>query len=49
MAIKIEKEENEDVNSLEREVEVLERLKDCDQVPKLLWSGEQDEHNVIVI
>lgn len=40
VAIKIEKEENEEVKSLEREVEVLHRLSGCDGTPKLYWSGE---------
>lgn len=37
VAIKIEKEENEEVRSLEREVEVLNRLIDCEGAPKLYW------------
>ncbi len=41
VAIKIEKEENEDVRSLEREVAVLKRLNDSEGVPKYLWSGEE--------
>ncbi|CAD8100822.1 unnamed protein product [Paramecium sonneborni] len=49
VAIKIEKEENEDVRSLEREVQVLERLNGIEGVPKLYWHGEQDEYNVIVM
>ncbi|CAK92946.1 unnamed protein product (macronuclear) [Paramecium tetraurelia] len=49
VAIKIEKEENEDVRSLEREVQVLERLQGTDGVPKLLWHGQQDEYNVIIL
>ncbi|KAM3127812.1 hypothetical protein pb186bvf_020091 [Paramecium bursaria] len=49
VAIKIEKEENEEVRSLEREVEVLNRLIDCDGAPKLYWQGEQDDYNVIII
>ncbi|CAD8092181.1 unnamed protein product [Paramecium primaurelia] len=49
VAIKIEKEENEDVRSLEREVQVLERLQGTDGIPKLLWHGQQDEYNVIIL
>lgn len=49
MAIKIEKEENEEVRSLEREIEILERLNGTDGVPKLFWHGEQEETQVIVI
>ncbi|CAD8185707.1 unnamed protein product [Paramecium pentaurelia] len=49
VAIKIEKEENEDVRSLEREVQVLERLNGIEGVPKLYWHGEQDDFNVIVM
>ncbi|CAK87070.1 unnamed protein product (macronuclear) [Paramecium tetraurelia] len=49
VAIKIEKEENEDVRSLEREVQVLERLNGIEGVPKIYWHGEQDDFNVIVM
>ncbi|CAD8203817.1 unnamed protein product [Paramecium octaurelia] len=49
VAIKIEKEENEDVRSLEREVQVLEKLQGTDGVPKLFWHGQQDEFNVIIL
>ncbi|CAD8170225.1 unnamed protein product [Paramecium pentaurelia] len=49
VAIKIEKEENEDVRSLEREVQVLERLNGIEGVPQLYWHGEQDDYNIIVM
>lgn len=49
MAIKVEKEENEEVKSLEREVAVLNRLKGLDGIPKMYWSGEEKEHNIIVL
>jgi serine/threonine protein kinase len=49
VAIKVEKEENEDVRSLEREVQVLKKLADCDGVPKYLWSGEEQDYNILVI
>lgn len=39
VAIKVEKEENEDVKSLEREVAVLERLTNTEGVPKFYWAG----------
>lgn len=41
VAIKVEKEENEEVKSLEREVAVLNRLVGVDGVPKLFWYGEE--------
>jgi predicted Ser/Thr protein kinase len=41
VAIKVEKEENEEVKSLEREVAVLNRLSGADGVPKIYWSGEE--------
>lgn len=40
VAIKIEKEENEEVKSLEREVQILERLANTEGIPKLYWHGE---------
>ena len=41
VAIKVEKEENEDVKSLEREVSVLTLLRGVDGVPRMFWSGEE--------
>lgn len=49
VAIKVEKEENEDVKSLEREVAVLKKLADTDGVPQLYWAGEEQDYNIIVI
>lgn len=49
VAIKVEKEENEEVKSLEREVEVLNRLQNVDGVPKIFWHGEEQEYNIVVI
>lgn len=40
VAIKIEKEENEEVRSLEREVQILTHLNGTDGVPTLYWHGE---------
>jgi len=39
VAIKLEKEDNEDIRSLDREVQNLNRLVGVPNVPKLLWSG----------
>jgi casein kinase I family protein HRR25 len=39
VAVKLEKEENEDVCTLEREITILARLDGVDGVPKLFWSG----------
>ncbi len=49
VAIKVEKEENEEVKSLEREVVVLKKLADTESVPKLFWSGEEQDYNIIVL
>lgn len=49
VAIKVEKEENEEVKSLDREVEVLNRLKGVEGTPKLFWSGEEQDYNILVI
>ena len=49
VAIKVEKEENEEVKSLEREVAVLSRLKGTDGIPKLHWFGEEQDYNIVVV
>jgi predicted Ser/Thr protein kinase len=49
VAIKVEKEENEEVKSLEREVVVLKRLVGVDGIPKLHWYGEEQDYNIVVI
>ncbi|CAK85305.1 unnamed protein product (macronuclear) [Paramecium tetraurelia] len=49
VAIKIEKEENQEVKSLEREVQVLQRLANTEGVPNLYWHGEQDDYNIIIL
>lgn len=49
VAIKVEKEENEEVRSLEREVLILKRLDGTEGFPKYFWSGEDQGYNVIVI
>ena len=41
MAIKVEKEENEEVRSLDREVAVFNRLKDTEGIPTMYWHGEE--------
>ena len=40
VAIKVEKEENEEVRSLEREVQILKKLDGAEGFPKYFWSGE---------
>ncbi|CAD8044674.1 unnamed protein product [Paramecium primaurelia] len=49
VAIKIEKEENQEVKSLEREVQVLQRLSNTEGIPNLYWYGQQDDYNIIII
>jgi serine/threonine protein kinase len=49
VAVKLEKEENEDVCTLEREVQVLKQLGTIEGVPKFYWSGFEQDYNVLVI
>lgn len=49
VAIKVEKEENEDVKSLEREVAVFDKLANIEGVPKFYWSGQEQDYNILVI
>jgi len=39
VAVKIEKEENEDVSTLDREIAIFNRLVGVSGIPKLYWSG----------
>lgn len=45
----MEKEENEDVKSLEREVQILKKLEGAEGFPKYYWSGEDLGYNILVI
>ncbi|CAD8198887.1 unnamed protein product [Paramecium pentaurelia] len=49
VAIKVEKEENEDIRSLEREVSIFKQLGFIDGIPKFIWSGEEYGYNIIVM
>ncbi|CAD8109368.1 unnamed protein product [Paramecium primaurelia] len=49
VAIKVEKEENEEVRSLDREVLILKKLDGAEGFPKYFWSGEDQSYNVLVI
>ncbi|CAD8065326.1 unnamed protein product [Paramecium sonneborni] len=49
VAIKIEKEENEEVRSLEREVQILKQLDGAEGFPKYYWSGEEQGYNILVL
>ncbi|CAD8096335.1 unnamed protein product [Paramecium primaurelia] len=49
VAIKVEREENEDVRSLDREVQIFKHLGSMDGIPKLIWSGEEFGYNIIVM
>lgn len=49
VAIKLEKEDNEDIRSLDREVQNLNKLVGVPNVPKLLWSGQENNYNIMVI
>ncbi|CAK82001.1 unnamed protein product (macronuclear) [Paramecium tetraurelia] len=48
-ALKLEKEDNEEMRSLEREVEILKQLNDAEGTPKLIWCGNESEFNIMVI
>ncbi|CAD8150639.1 unnamed protein product [Paramecium pentaurelia] len=48
-ALKLEKEDNEEMRSLEREVEILKQLNEAEGTPKLIWFGTEDEFNLMVI
>lgn len=48
LAIKLEK-EDDDVCTLEREVIILNRIDGVDGVPKLYWSGFEQDYNVMVL
>jgi casein kinase 1/casein kinase 1 alpha len=49
VAIKVEKEENEEVKSLDREVLVLQRIQGVAGIPKLYWSGSEHGFNVLIL
>ena len=49
VAIKLEKEDNEDIRSLDREVQILSRLQGLSNVPKLFWSGQENNYNIMVL
>ena len=49
VAIKVEKEENEEVKSMEREVLIFNRLKGVEGVPKMYWNGFEQNYNIVVI
>ncbi|CAD8054814.1 unnamed protein product [Paramecium sonneborni] len=49
VAIKIERPENEHLNSLDKEVEILERIQNIKGVPQLYYYGWEDDYNVIVM
>lgn len=48
-ALKLEKEDNEEMRSLEREVEILKHLNEAEGTPKLIWYGSENEFNIMVI
>jgi predicted Ser/Thr protein kinase len=47
VAIKVQK--NRDSMNLDREVHMLTRLQGISGVPKLYWSGQENNQNVMVI
>ncbi|CAK78705.1 unnamed protein product (macronuclear) [Paramecium tetraurelia] len=49
VAIKVEKQEIDDLFSLDREIQILKNLHGTPQVPKLKWAGKEKGHNVMVI
>ncbi|CAD8047005.1 unnamed protein product [Paramecium sonneborni] len=49
VAIKVEKQEIDDLFSLDREIQILRNLQGVAQIPKLLWAGKDQGNNVMVI
>ncbi|CAD8106789.1 unnamed protein product [Paramecium sonneborni] len=49
VAIKVEKEENEDVRSFEREVQIFKHLGQMEGIPKFIWSGKEHGYNILVM
>ncbi|CAK92450.1 unnamed protein product (macronuclear) [Paramecium tetraurelia] len=49
VAIKVEKQEIDDLFSLDREIQILRNLHGLPQVPKLKWAGKDQGNNVMVI
>ncbi|CAK78712.1 unnamed protein product (macronuclear) [Paramecium tetraurelia] len=49
VAIKIEKPENQHIRSIEKEVDIIQKLEGVSGVPKLLYSGKEDDFNVLVL
>lgn len=49
MAIKIERSENEHIRSLEREIEILEKLVGIKGIPEIYYTGWESHYNVIVM
>ncbi|CAD8102996.1 unnamed protein product [Paramecium sonneborni] len=48
VAIKVEKQEMSNCLSLEREIEILKKLRGIPQVPQLLWHGRHNELQVMI-
>ncbi|KAM3144750.1 hypothetical protein pb186bvf_003059 [Paramecium bursaria] len=49
IALKIEKEDNEEARSLDRESHMLSRLQGVPGIPKLYWLGQEGPYNIMVI
>ena len=49
VALKLEKEDNEEVKSIDHEVEILSFLTQIPGVPRFYWAGREQEYNVMVI
>ena len=49
VAIKLEKEDNDDVKSIDHEVEIITLLTPTLGVPRFYWAGREEEYNVMVI
>ncbi|CAD8135410.1 unnamed protein product [Paramecium octaurelia] len=49
VAIKIEKPENQHIRSIEKEVDIIQKLEGVSGVPQLLYSGKEDDFNVLVL
>ncbi|KAM3133923.1 hypothetical protein pb186bvf_014038 [Paramecium bursaria] len=48
-ALKLEKYDNDETRSLEKEVSILTKLNDTPGVPKLIWAGQEGDFNLLIM
>ncbi|EGR32064.1 protein kinase domain protein [Ichthyophthirius multifiliis] len=49
VAIKLEKDDPDDVRTLDKEIKILKKLEGLPNVPRLLWDGEEHTYHLIVL